>query len=100
MEGVTRYLVEFIGTLIFLLVILRVTRKDSSLGPIAPIAIVIGLLVSIWLFGDISGGHFNPAVSVMFLLKDGSGELVKTIGYIVAQVLGGAGALAVHNFLG
>ena len=100
MEGVTRYLVEFAGTLIFLLVILRVTRKDSSLGHIAPIAIVTGLLVSIWLFGDISGGHFNPAVSVMFLLKDGNSELVKTIGYIVAQVLGGAGALALHNLLG
>jgi len=99
MEGMTRYLVEFAGTLIFLLVILRVTREDSTVGNLVPVAIVSGLLVSIWLFGDISGGHFNPAVSVMFLLKDGSGELMKTVGYIAAQVLGGASALALHKVL-
>ena len=77
------YLVEFIGTFVFLSVILRVGE---------PIPIAIGLLAAIYFGGSISGGHFNPAVSVMMFLKK-SLPMNKLLLYIVAQVLGGVAAL-------
>jgi aquaporin Z len=81
---------EFLGTFLFLSVILAVT-KDPKTEPVA-IAIVSGLLSAIYAFGGLSGGHFNPAVSVMFFAK---GDLpVENFGpYIVAQSLGGLAAL-------
>lgn len=74
---------EFIGTFVFLLVILVVGQ---------PIPIVIGLLAAILAFGNLSGGHFNPAVSTMMLAK-GDISIAQYVLYVVAQVLGGLAAL-------
>lgn len=74
---------EFIGTFVFLLVILVVGQ---------PIPIVIGLLAAILAFGNISGGHMNPAVSTMMLAK-GDIDIMTYIMYVIAQVLGGLAAL-------
>jgi aquaporin Z len=74
---------EFIGTFVFLLVILVVGQ---------PIPIVIGLLAAILAFGSLSGGHFNPAVSTMMLAK-GDINIMTYLMYIIAQVLGGLAAL-------
>jgi|TARA_B110000211_G_C13956909_1_gene498736 aquaporin Z len=78
------YLVEFIGTFLFLSVILSNGKN--------PIAIAVALLSVIYFGGAISGGHFNPAVSVMMYLSK-SIKLDKLLGYVVVQVLGGASAL-------
>ena len=54
------------------------------------------LVVLILVFGPLSGAHFNPAVSVAFVLR---GELPWSIAamYIAAQVVGGiAGVWAAH----
>ena len=85
--NVNSYVVEFVGTLIFLFVILFLGN---------PIAIGVALVVVIYAFGNISGGHFNPAVSVMMLLK-GSLSQTDTLFYVVSQVLGGATALQLNN---
>ena len=74
---------EFIGTFIFLLVILVVGQ---------PIPIVIGLLAAILAFGKLSGGHMNPAVSTMMLAK-GDIDLMTYLLYVIAQILGGLAAL-------
>lgn len=74
---------EFIGTFVFLLVILVVGQ---------PIPIVVGLLAAILAFGNLSGGHFNPAVSTMMLAK-GDISVGVYLMYVVAQVLGGLAAL-------
>jgi aquaporin Z len=74
---------EFIGTFVFLLVILVVGQ---------PIPIVIGLLAAILAFGNLSGGHFNPAVSTMMLAK-GDINIMTFLIYVIAQVLGGLAAL-------
>lgn len=76
-------LTEFIGTFVFLAVIITVGQ---------PIPIVVGLLAAIYFGGQISGGHFNPAVSTMMLAK-GDITMERYIGYVVAQVLGGLAAL-------
>jgi aquaporin Z len=84
---------EFIGTLFFLSIILNVVN-DSSVGVIA---IAVGLLAAIYMVGGVSGGHFNPAVSVMMFMK-GSLPADMTILYIIAQIIGALSALLLNNF--
>ena len=83
------YVVEFLGTFLFLSVVVATGQ---------PLLIALALLLVILLGGAISGGHYNPAISVMFWAKGAltGGDLV---GYVVAQVLGGLGALTVYNLL-
>ena len=78
------YLVEFIGTFLFLSVILSNGKN--------PIAIAVALLAAIYFGGAISGGHFNPAVSFMMFLSK-SITMQKLLGYVIVQLIGGAGAL-------
>jgi aquaporin Z len=84
---------EFIGTLFFLSIILNVVN-DSSVGVIA---IAVGLLAAIYMVGGVSGGHFNPAVSVMMFMK-GSLPAEMTILYVIAQIIGALSALILNNF--
>ena len=72
-------LAEFIGTAIFLTVILK-SGGDKYV-------IIFGLLAAILLMGDISGGHFNPAVSIMEMSR-GKMSYQETTGYVLAQLLG------------
>jgi glycerol uptake facilitator-like aquaporin len=78
-----KYLVEFLGTLFFLYVII-VSGNPLAIGAALAIAIMIG--------GKISGGMYNPAVSIMMTA---AGKLPQNelLPYIVAQVLGGLTAL-------
>ena len=82
-----KYLAEFIGTLIFVSVIL-VTGNPYAIG--AALALVI-LLTS-----SISGGHMNPAVSIV-MAYSGKLPIIDVIPYIVAQILGGLIALAIFK---
>ena len=86
---ISKYLVEFLGTTFFLFTILRFPN---------PFLIVLSLLIVILLGGKISGGHFNPAVSVM---KFAQGELTSQnmMLYVLMQVLGGLFALFVFRML-
>jgi aquaporin Z len=78
-----KYLVEFLGTFIFLSVIL-------SHGQALPI--VIALAGVIFFGGSISGGHFNPAVSFMMHMNNIL-PLEDFLFYVVSQLAGGAVAL-------
>lgn len=57
---------EVIGTFFFVSVILNMYKKKL----IGPIAIAVALLLVIYLGGPISGGHFNPAVTLSMYLKN------------------------------
>ena len=85
------YLVEFIGTFVFLSVII-VTGN--------PIAIAMALATMIYFGGKVSGGHFNPAVNVMMYLNKKM-STTKLIGQTVAQLLGAVAAFmyfkTIHN---
>jgi aquaporin Z len=78
-----KYLVEFIGTFMFLSVIL-------SQGQALPIA--IALATAIFFGGSISGGHFNPAVSFMMHVNN-TLPLEDFLFYVVSQLAGGFIAL-------
>lgn len=91
-----KYLVEFIGTTLFLLIIL----KSGNFKTIQPFVIVTGLLAAIFMGGAISGGHFNPAVSTMLHVSGTDPNVGSTqhlIGYVLAQVLGGIAAWNIHK---
>jgi aquaporin Z len=76
-----KYLVEFLGTLFLMFVILYTGNW---------LAISCALAVIILLGGAISGGSFNPAVT-LGLLAAGKINTGDVIPYIIAEV---AGALA------
>ena len=82
-----KYLVEFIGTLFFLYVILA-TGNAVAIGAALAIAIMLG--------GKISGGNFNPAVSVM-MAAGGKLPLKDVVPYVLAQVAGGLAALELYK---
>lgn len=78
------FLAELIGTFFFISVIL--TEGTA-------IAIGVALIAVIFFIGKISGSHVNPAISfVMWLKHDIS--TAKLLVYVVAQLIGGALALA------
>ena len=82
-----KYVVEFLGTLFFLYVILA-TGQALAIGLALTVAIMVG--------GKISGGNFNPAVSVM-MAAAGKLSMKDLLPYIVAQVAGGLAALELHK---
>jgi len=87
-------LAELLGTFFFFSIILSAVA-DSSFGPIA---IAVGLLASIYLCGKISGGHFNPGVSIMMFFK-GNLSFIAMVAYISAQIIGALMALLVNSYL-
>jgi aquaporin Z len=82
-----KYLVEFVGTMFFLYVILA-TGKAVPIGLALAVAIMVG--------GKISGGNFNPAVSVM-MAAAGKLPMHDVLPYVVAQVAGGLVALELYK---
>jgi aquaporin Z len=82
-----KYLVEFLGTLFFLYVILA-TGNAVAIGAALAIAIMIG--------GNMSGGNYNPAVSIM-MVAAGKLNSQDLIPYILAQVAGGLAALEIYK---
>ena len=93
------YLAELLGT--FTLVFIGSVALLAALATNAPFVITVAfgfglaLLAGLYAFGEISGGHFNPAVSLAMFLS-GRLELPTMIGYWIAQILGAVlGSLAV-----
>jgi aquaporin Z len=83
MSELTKFVAEFVGTFVFLGVIL-------ATGEAIPIG--IALVAVIYLIGKVSGGHVNPAVSAMLYAK-GDINITQLGSYVVAQILGGLCAL-------
>lgn len=58
---------------------------------VVPFSFGLGLLAAIFCFGHISGGHYNPAVTIAMIL-DKRIAVPEAVGYIVAQAIGAIGA--------
>jgi aquaporin Z len=96
--SLTKYLVEFIGTFFLVATIGFTVLKPGDAGNLAPLAIGSALMVMIFAGGHISGGHFNPAVTLAVFLR-GKCPAADVLPYMVAQVLGAAAAAAVVLFM-
>jgi aquaporin Z len=82
-------IVEFIGTFLFLFVIVLTGN---------PVVIGGALAFLIYLALNISGGHFNPAVTLMTLFNNGI-ALDNASGYIIAQITAGILAVSAYNYM-
>jgi aquaporin Z len=92
-----KYFVEFIGTF-FLVFTVGCTVIAPGAGALAPIAIGASLMVMIFAGGHISGGHFNPAVTLAVRLR-GKCPTSDVIPYWIAQIAASfVAAWVVHFF--
>jgi glycerol uptake facilitator-like aquaporin len=82
-------IVEFLGTLVFLYVIL-------ATGHFAAIGATLALMI--YLGGPISGGNYNPAVTVMLVMAKKQ-KMETLLPYVLAQVAGGIVALQLYNVM-
>ena len=100
MNAARLYLAELLGTFLFLTIGYVSVANFGAATPAIPGLLVVpfsfgfGLLAAIYAFGHLSGGHFNPAVTIAMLI-DRRTEPLTAVGYIVAQVIGAIGAAAV-----
>lgn len=80
-----QFAVEFFGTFIFLGVIMvAITPENGFNAGITPLAIGLALAVAIYFGGSLSGGAFNPAVTLALSLR-GSITWFQFLVYILAQ---------------
>src|SRR6202051_546613 len=92
-----KYIVEFIGTF-FLVLTIGCTVIGHGAGPFAPLAIGSALMVMVFAGGYISGGHFNPAVTLGVWMR-GKCEAKDVAPYMIFQIMGAMLAALVVNFL-
>ncbi|MGN6161240.1 MAG: MIP/aquaporin family protein [Marmoricola sp.] len=85
-DPIRKYVVEAIGTFFLVFTIVLAVAQNAAL---APLAIGAALMVMIFAGGHISGGHFNPAVSLAIFIR-GRIDPADLIGYWIAQFLGAA----------
>jgi aquaporin Z len=81
-----KYLVEFIGTF-FLAFTVGATVIAPGAAGLAPIAIGAALMVMVYAGGHISGGHYNPAVTLAVWIR-GKCDTKDVVPYWVSQILG------------
>jgi glycerol uptake facilitator protein len=98
-----KYVYEYLGVFILFDVIYTLTKKHESNGKhhnpnvnlvLTAFGIGMALTAAILLCANVSGGHLNPAVSIM-AWANGSLSTELLPGYIIAQLLG---ALSVVYF--
>ncbi|XP_023263905.1 aquaporin-8-like [Seriola lalandi dorsalis] len=83
-------LAELFGTSLFVFVGCASVVGNVGISGILQPAVAHGLVLAVLItvFGQISGGHFNPAVSLSICLCGGM-ELLRLVPYILAQMCGG-----------
>lgn len=82
-----KYLAEFIGSIVFIYVILATGN---------PLAIGATLALVAMLIGSISGGHLNPAVSIV-MASAGNLPVADLVPYCLSQIMGGLVALELYK---
>lgn len=100
-----KVITETVGTALLLATVVGSGIMGETLSPSSEAIALLGntiatgaiLVVLILMFGPISGAHFNPAVTLAFLLK-GDIDVKNAAIYVVAQCLGAVlGVLIAHG---
>lgn len=108
MEAIKKYIAEFIGTMVLVILgcgtAMLVGCDAVNGGGYILTALAFGLVIvgMAYCVGNISGCHINPAVSLAVLVSGGM-SLKDFIGYVISQVLGaiaGTGILSLIFTLG
>lgn len=96
-----RFLAEILGTfiLVFVHAGLSIVWTDQPNG-VASIGVGLSISALIYAFGDVSGAHLNPNVSIAFFLRRVF-PFWRLCYYVVAQFIGGyAAALSLSSIFG
>ena len=97
-----KYVAEFFGTFVLVFIgcgtamLVGCDAKNGSGYLLTALAFGLAIVAMAYGFGNISGGHVNPAVSLAVLINGGM-NTTDFCGYVVAQILGatfGSGLLA------
>ena len=91
----SKYLTEFIGTFFLVLTIGCAVLGHADL---APLAIGSALMVMVYAGGHVSGGHYNPAVTLAVTIR-GRCSPAEAIPYMISQVAGAILAAMAVGFL-
>jgi aquaporin Z len=87
-----RFAAELLGTFVLVFggttAVVSAGRADAPVLLVAAFAFGLALLAGLYAFGEVSGGHFNPAVSLAMFL-DRRLPAAHLVGYWVSQFLGG-----------
>jgi len=90
-EQLRKYAAEVAGTAVFigfaLGSVVAAKLTETPLQAAVPLAFGLALLAGLYLVGEISGGHYNPAVSLAMFL-DRRMTLTDMIAYWIAQTIG------------
>lgn len=95
-----KYAYEFIGTFFLVLTVGMSVLNPGSVGLWAPLAIGSALAVMIFAGGHISGGHYNPAVSLAAFLRKKLSINDLVLYWIVQLIAGAAAAYVTLYFKG
>jgi len=93
----SKYFIELLGTF-FLVLTVGSTGVGSGPGILAPLAIGSALMVMVFAGGHISGGHYNPAVTMGVWLR-GKCETKDVPGYMISQIAGAMLAASAVKYL-
>jgi glycerol uptake facilitator-like aquaporin len=95
---------EFIGTFLLALAIVGAGAMATTISQDGALRLLINALAAagtlaliINAFGSISGGHFNPSVTVVFLSKKEI-SISDGLAYLAAQILGGITGVITANY--
>lgn len=107
MTGLQRQVAEVLGTALLTAVVFGSAAMGAELTGDAAMSLLVSsmatglaLFVLITIFAPVSGAHFNPAVTLVFLLRREIGAAEAGV-YLACQIAGAvAGAIAVHLMFG
>jgi aquaporin Z len=90
-DSMRNYVAELLGTFTLVFIgsvsILAAVAANQPLVLVAALGFGLALLAGLYAFGEISGGHFNPAVSLAMFLS-GRLDAASFLRYVVAQLAG------------
>lgn len=100
MKDISVMSMEFVGTFLLVLTVYLTVAQEKVF---AGLAIGTVLAVMVYMGADVSGSHFNPAVSLgIFMVRrpgEGNMRFKQLVMYVVAQLLGGICGAAIGYFL-
>jgi aquaporin Z len=96
-KGFPRYFAEFIGTFILTLSVGCNTLSGAYVWGATSNACT--LMVLVYAFGDVSGAHFNPAVSIACYISQRGIRFGEMLVYILVQLFGAAAGCLCYSLL-